>query len=180
MSRIGRQPIEIPSGVQVAIDGTRVSVTGPKGVLEQSFRPEISIVQDDGVVRVERPSDDRLHRSLHGLTRTLVANMVEGVTKGFEKRLEIVGVGYRATMQGPDIELALGFSHPVRFPAPEGIEFEVPAPNRITVRGIDKQLVGEVAAEIRRIRKPEPYKGKGVRYEGERVRKKAGKAAKGA
>jgi large subunit ribosomal protein L6 len=180
MSRIGRQPIEIPSGVQVAIDGTRVSVTGPKGALEQSFRPEISILQDDGVLRVERPSDDRLHRSLHGLTRTLVANMVEGVTKGFEKRLEIVGVGYRATMQGTDLELALGFSHPVRFPAPEGIEFEVPAPNRITVRGIDKQLVGEVAAEIRRIRKPEPYKGKGVRYEGERVRKKAGKAAKGA
>jgi large subunit ribosomal protein L6 len=138
------------------------------------------IVLEDGTVRVQRPSDERLHRALHGLTRTLIANMIEGVTNGFEKRLEIVGVGYRAAMRGSDLELAVGFSHPVTVPAPEGIEFEVPAPTRITVRGIDKQQVGEVAADIRKIRKPEPYKGKGVRYEGEYVRKKAGKAAKGA
>jgi large subunit ribosomal protein L6 len=136
--------------------------------------------REDGTVVVERPSDERLHRSLHGLTRTLVANMVQGVTDGYEKRLEIVGVGYRAAMKGNDLELALGFSHPVNVAAPSGIEFEVPAPNRITVRGIDKELVGEVAANIRKIRKPEPYKGKGIRYEGEYVRKKAGKAAKGA
>jgi len=155
-------------------------VKGPRGSLELTVHPDMRIVLDDGSVRVERPSDERLHRSLHGLTRTLVANMVEGVVNGYEKRLEIVGVGYRATLKGQDLELALGFSHPVPFPAPDGIEFEVPAPTRIVVRGIDKQLVGEVAAEIRKIRKPEPYKGKGVRYEGEYVRKKAGKAAKGA
>jgi len=180
MSRIGRQPIEIPSGVEVALDGSKVSVTGPKGSLRQSFHPDMRLLLDEGTFRVERPSDERMHRSLHGLTRTLIANMVEGVTKGYEKRLEIVGVGYRAVMRGSDLELALGFSHPVTVRAPEGIEFEVPAPNRITVRGIDKQLVGEIAAEIRKVRKPEPYKGKGVRYEGEYVRKKAGKAAKGA
>ena len=162
------------------IDGSRVTVTGPRGTLEQSFRPEMRLVMEDGTVRVERPSDEREHRSLHGLTRTLIANMVEGVTNGFEKRLEIVGVGYRAAIKEAGLELALGFSHPVPFPAPPGIEFEVPAPNRITIRGIDKQLVGEVAANIRKIRKPEPYKGKGIRYEGEYVRKKAGKAAKGA
>ncbi len=179
MSRIGKQPIAIPAGVDVTVDGSRLVVKGPRGTLEQTFRPEMTILREDGTVRVERPSDDRLHRSLHGLTRTLIANMVEGVTNGFEKRLEIVGVGYRAALRGTDLELALGFSHPVTFPAPDGIEFEVPAPTRITVRGIDKQLVGEVAAEIRKIRKPEPYKGKGVRYEGEYVRKKAGKAAKG-
>jgi large subunit ribosomal protein L6 len=180
MSRIGKQPVEIPSGVDVVVDGTRVAVTGPRGSLEQRFHQEIKIVKDDGVIRVERPDDEGFHRSLHGLTRTLIANMVEGVTKGFEKRLEIVGVGYRAALKGSDIELALGFSHPVLVRAPKGIEFEVPAPNRITIRGIDKQAVGEVAANIRKIRKPEPYKGKGVRYEGEYVRKKAGKAAKGA
>ena len=178
MSRIGRQPITIPSGVDVQIDGSRVTVKGPRGSLEQTFHPDMALALEDGTLTVTRPSEERLHRSLHGLTRTLIANMVEGVTNGFEKRLEIVGVGYRAVLRGSDLELALGFSHPVGFPAPPGIEFEVPAQNRIVVRGIDKQLVGEVAAEIRQIRKPEPYKGKGVRYEGEYVRKKAGKAAK--
>lgn len=180
MSRIGKQPIVIPAGVEVAVDGSRVSVKGPKGTLEQVFHADMRIVLDNGTLRVERPSDERLHRSLHGLTRTLLANMVEGVTSGYEKRLEIVGVGYRAALKDSSLELAVGFSHPVTFRPPSGIEFEVPAANRITVRGIDKQLVGEVAAEIRKIRKPEPYKGKGIRYEGEYVRKKAGKAAKGA
>ncbi|HEY1331938.1 MAG TPA: 50S ribosomal protein L6 [Actinomycetota bacterium] len=180
MSRIGKQPIEIPSGVEVTIDGTRVAVKGPRGSLERTLHADMIVRREDGTVVVERPSDERLHRSLHGLTRTLVANMVQGVTDGYEKRLEIVGVGYRAAMKGNDLELALGFSHPVNVAAPSGIEFEVPAPNRITVRGIDKELVGEVAANIRKIRKPEPYKGKGIRYEGEYVRKKAGKAAKGA
>jgi large subunit ribosomal protein L6 len=180
MSRIGRQPITIPAGVDVTVDGSHVGVKGPRGSLERDLHPDMRVVLEDGMVRVERPSDERLHRSLHGLTRTLVANMVEGVTNGYEKRLEIVGVGYRAVFKDPDIELALGFSHPVDVAAPPGIEFEVPAPNRIVVRGIDKQLVGQVAANIRKIRKPEPYKGKGVRYEGEYVRKKAGKAAKGA
>jgi large subunit ribosomal protein L6 len=180
MSRIGRQPITIPEQVQVDINGSRVTVTGPKGTLNQDLSPEMRVVLEDNTVRVERPSDEREHRSLHGLTRTLIANMVEGVVNGYEKRLEIHGVGYRTALTGADLELQLGFSHPVRFPAPEGIEFEVPAPNRIVVRGIDKQLVGEVAADIRKLRKPEPYKGKGIRYEGEYVRKKAGKAAKGA
>jgi large subunit ribosomal protein L6 len=179
MSRIGRAPIPVPEGVDVSVDGSRVAVKGPKGQLEQEFRPEMAIVLEDAVLRVERPSDERLHRSLHGLTRTLLANMVVGVTQGYEKRLEIVGVGYRAAMKENDLELALGFSHPVIVTPPQGIEFEVPQPTRITVRGIDKQLVGEVAAGIRKLRKPEPYKGKGIRYEGEYVRKKAGKAAKG-
>ena len=180
MSRIGKQPIAVPSGVEVQVDGSRVSVKGPRGQLERTFHPDMQIKLEDGVLSVERPSDEREHRSLHGLTRSLIANMVEGVTGGFEKRLEIVGVGYRAALKGSDLELALGFSHPVSVPAPAGIEFELPAPNRIVIRGIDKELVGEVAADIRKIRKPEPYKGKGVRYEGEYVRKKAGKAAKGA
>jgi large subunit ribosomal protein L6 len=180
MSRIGRQPITIPSGVEVTVDGSRVSVKGPRGSLEQTFHADMRVLKGDDSLRVERPSDERLHRSLHGLTRTLLANMVEGVTNGFEKRLEIVGVGYRAALKGSDLELQVGYSHPVSFRPPSGIEFEVPAQNRVTVRGIDKQLVGEVAAEIREIRKPEPYKGKGIRYEGEYVRKKAGKAAKGA
>jgi large subunit ribosomal protein L6 len=180
MSRIGRKPITIPAGVDVTIDGSHVAVKGPRGSLERDLHPDMRVVMEDGEIRVERPSDERLHRSLHGLTRTLVANMIEGVTNGYEKRLEIVGVGYRAVYKDPDIELALGFSHPVDVAAPPGIEFEVPAPNRIVIRGIDKQLVGQVAANIRKVRKPEPYKGKGVRYEGEYVRKKAGKAAKGA
>ena len=178
MSRIGRQPIEIPGGVDVLIEGSHVSVKGPRGTLERTLHPEMRIVQEVGSVRVERPSDEAIHRSLHGLTRTLVANMVEGVTKGYEKRLEIVGVGYRATMRGQDLEIAAGFSHPVVVTQPEGLEFEVPTPTRITVRGNDKQAVGEMAAKIRKIRPPEPYKGKGIRYEGEHVRKKAGKAAK--
>jgi large subunit ribosomal protein L6 len=180
MSRIGRQLIAIPDHVTVDINGPRVTVSGPKGTLNQDLSPEMRIVLEDNTVRVERPSDEREHRSLHGLTRTLIANMVEGVVNGYEKRLEIHGVGYRTALSGSDLELQLGFSHPVRFAAPEGIEFEVPAPNRIVVRGIDKQLVGEVAADIRKLRKPEPYKGKGIRYEGEYVKKKAGKAAKGA
>jgi large subunit ribosomal protein L6 len=179
MSRIGRQPIEIPSGVDVSVgDGNVVTVAGPRGTLTQTLHPDMRIVSADGVVRVERPDDEGFHRSLHGLTRSLVANMVEGVTKGYEKRLQIVGVGYRAAMKGPDVELQVGFSHSVLVGRPEGIEFEVPAPTSIVVRGNDKQQVGEVAAKIRKIRKPEPYKGKGIRYEDEYVRKKAGKAAK--
>lgn len=180
MSRIGRQPITIPESVTVDVRGPRVTVAGPRGTLDQDVSPEMRVLLDDGTVRVERPSDEREHRSLHGLTRTLIANMVEGVVNGYEKRLEIHGVGYRAALADGNLELQLGFSHPVRFAAPDGIEFEVPAPNRIVIRGIDKQLVGEVAADIRKLRKPEPYKGKGIRYEGEYVRKKAGKAAKGA
>jgi large subunit ribosomal protein L6 len=178
MSRIGRQPIEVPGGVDVTIQGSHVSVKGPRGTLERDLHPEMKIVQDDGTIRIERPSDEGMHRSLHGLTRTLVANMVEGVTKGYEKRLEIVGVGYRASLRGQDLEIAAGFSHPVFVQQPDGVEFEVPQPTRITVRGNDKQAVGEIAAKIRKIRPPEPYKGKGIRYEGEFVRKKAGKAAK--
>ena len=178
MSRIGRQPISVPTGVEVDIEESRVAVKGPRGTLEQTFHTDMRIVQEDGTLRVERPSDERLHRSLHGLTRTLLANMVQGVTAGFEKRLEIQGVGYRASLKGSDLELLVGYSHPVVFPPPSGIEFEVPSPTRIVVRGNDKQQVGEVAAEIRKVRKPEPYKGKGIRYEGEFVRKKAGKAAK--
>jgi large subunit ribosomal protein L6 len=180
MSRIGKQPVSIPDGVSVELQGTRVSVSGPKGSLEQDVHPRMKVTVEDGAVRVERPTDDRLDKSLHGLTRTLISNMVVGVTEGFEKRLEIQGVGYRAALQGSDLELQVGYSHPVRFEAPEGIQFEVPAANRIVVRGIDKQQVGEIAANVRKVRKPEPYKGKGIRYEGEYVRKKAGKAAKAA
>jgi len=180
MSRIGKEPIAIPDGVKIDVQDARVTVTGPKGALHQDIVDAMRVTLEDGTAKVERPSDERSHRALHGLTRTLIANMVEGVTKGFEKALEIHGVGYRAALQGRDLELQLGFSHPVKVAAPEGIEFEVPTPNRIVVRGIDKQLVGAVAADIRKLRKPEPYKGKGVRYEGEHVRKKAGKAAKGA
>jgi large subunit ribosomal protein L6 len=180
MSRIGRQPIELPSGVDLEIgDGNVVTVKGPRGTLTQTMHAEMRIVREEGTVRVERPSDEGFYRGLHGLTRTLVANMVEGVTNGFEKRLQIVGVGYRAVMKGGALEIAAGFSHPVLVEQPSGIEFEVPVPTQIVVRGIDKQQVGEVAANIRKIRKPEPYKGKGIRYENEYVRKKAGKAAKG-
>jgi large subunit ribosomal protein L6 len=179
MSRIGRQPIEIPSGVEVGVDENNVvTVSGPRGSLTQTIHADMRIVQEDGTVRVERPDDEGFHRSLHGLTRSLIANMVEGVTKGFEKRLQIVGVGYRAQLKGSELEIAVGFSHPVSVVCPPGIEFEVPAPTSIVVRGNDKQQVGEVAANIRKIRKPEPYKGKGIRYENEYVRKKAGKAAK--
>jgi large subunit ribosomal protein L6 len=179
MSRIGRAPITVPSGVDVTLEGRRVTVKGPKGTLDRVLPPDITVRHDDGTLLVERPDDEREHRALHGLTRTLVNNMVVGVTEGFQKDLEIVGVGYRAAAQGPTtLELALGFSHPVKVEAPEGITFEVPAPTRITVRGIDKETVGQVAANIRKLRKPEPYKGKGVRYAGEVVRRKAGKAAK--
>ena len=179
MSRIGKQPIEIPSGVDVEIgaDAT-VTVKGPRGTLSRRLHPEMRVVRVDGAIRVERPSDEGYHRSLHGLTRTLIANMVEGVTKGYEKRLQIVGVGYRAAMKGKDLEVQVGYSHPVPVPCPEGMEFEVPTPTTIVVRGSDKEQVGQVAATIRKVRKPEPYKGKGIRYENEYVRKKAGKAAK--
>jgi large subunit ribosomal protein L6 len=179
MSRIGKQPIEIPSGVEVDAANEVVTVKGPRGQLVQRVHPEMRILQQEGAVRVERPNDEGFYRGLHGLTRTLIANMVEGVTKGFEKRLAIVGVGYRAQLRGKDLELAVGFSHPVPVRCPEGIEFEVPTPTSIVIRGNDKQAVGEIAARIRKVRKPEPYKGKGIRYEDEYVRKKAGKAAKG-
>jgi large subunit ribosomal protein L6 len=181
MSRIGKQPVEIPDGVDVKVDEANlVTVRGPRGELSQVMHSTMRILTEAGVARVERPDDIGLSRSLHGLTRSLLANMVEGVTKGFEKRLQIVGVGYRAVLKGNDIELQVGYSHPVLVARPDGIEFEVPAPTQVVVRGNDKQQVGEVAANIRKIRKPEPYKGKGIRYENEYVRKKAGKAAKGA
>ncbi|HEU4481096.1 MAG TPA: 50S ribosomal protein L6 [Actinomycetota bacterium] len=178
MSRVGLAPIPIPSGVDVTIQGRSVTVKGPKGELTRSHPEEISLEQGDGEVRVARTKETREARALHGLFRSLIANMVEGVTNGYEKRLEIHGVGYRAQKQGNDLELSVGFSHTVRKPAPGGIEFDVPAPTRITVRGIDKELVGQTAAEIRAIKKPEPYKAKGIRYEGEQVRRKGGKAAK--
>lgn len=179
MSRIGRSPIPVPSGVDVTVAGRHVTIKGPKGILERDLPGEITARTDDGTLLVERPDDERENRALHGLSRTLLNNMVLGVSTGFDKELEIVGVGYRATPKGPNqIELALGFSHPVVVDAPEGITFEVPLPTRIHVKGIDKELVGQVAANIRKIRRPEPYKGKGVRYAGERVVRKAGKAAK--
>ncbi|HXR53578.1 MAG TPA: 50S ribosomal protein L6 [Acidimicrobiales bacterium] len=179
MSRVGRSPIPVPSGVSVTLEERSVTVHGPQGTLARSLPANITISQEGDVLNVARPNDERMNRALHGLTRSLVANMVTGVTQGFSKELEIVGVGYRATLRDPtSLELALGFSHPVRVAAPEGITFEVPVPTRIIVRGIDKEKVGQVAADIRKIRKPEPYKGKGVRYAGERVLRKAGKAAK--
>lgn len=178
MSRIGKQPIPVPSGVEVTIDGSDVKVKGPKGELAQTFSDVVTITREDDVLLVTRPDDTRTARSLHGLTRTLLANMVTGVSQGFEKNLEIIGVGYRAALKGSDLEMQLGYSHPVTVVAEPGITFEVPAPTRITVRGIDKQRVGQVAADIRKWRKPEPYKGKGIRYEGEYVRRKLGKAAK--
>ncbi|MDQ1403761.1 MAG: large subunit ribosomal protein [Actinomycetota bacterium] len=179
MSRIGRSPIPVPSGVDVSVNGRHVVVKGPQGTLERDLPGEITLRQEDSTLLVERPDDERHNRALHGLSRSLVNNMVTGVTAGFVKELEIVGVGYRATAKGPNqIELALGFSHSVVVDAPSGITFEVPLPTRITVKGIDKELVGQVAANIRKIRKPEPYKGKGVRYAGEYVQRKAGKAAK--
>jgi large subunit ribosomal protein L6 len=179
MSRIGKQPIPVPSGVEVSIDGAHVTVKGPKGTLEHDAPPTIALSREGDDIVVTRADDERENRALHGLTRSLVANMVRGVAEGYERELEIVGVGYRATAQGPaKLELQLGFSHSVQFEAPEGITFEVPQPTRITVRGCDKQLVGQVAANIRKIRKPEPYKGKGIRYADEYVRRKAGKSAK--
>jgi large subunit ribosomal protein L6 len=179
MSRIGRSPIPVPSSVTVTLDGDNVSVKGPQGTLERRLPQGITITQEGDTLLVSRPDDERRHRALHGLSRSLVANMVSGVTEGFTKELEIVGVGYRATAKGPDaVEFALGFSHPVQVDAPEGITFEVPVPTRVIVKGIDKERVGQVAADIRKLRKPEPYKGKGVRYAGERVMRKAGKAAK--
>ena len=179
MSRIGKQPITIPSGVEVTLDGNHVTVKGPRGTLEHDVPESITISRDGDDLLVTRPDDERENRSLHGLTRSLVANMVAGVSDGFTKELEIVGVGYRAAAAGPRrIDLQLGFSHPVAVDAPDGVEFEVPSPTRIMVKGYDKQLVGQVAADIRKIRKPEPYKGKGIRYVDERVLRKAGKSAK--
>src|ERR1700730_10125118 len=179
MSRIGKAPIPVPTGVDVTVSEHHVVVKGPRGTLERGLPGEISVRQQDSTLLVERPDDERVNRALHGLTRSLINNMVLGVTNGFNKDLEIVGVGYRAAAKGPtQIELGLGFSHPVVVDAPAGITFDVPAPNRIGVRGIDKEMVGQVAANIRKIRKPEPYKGKGVRYAGEHVQRKAGKAAK--
>jgi large subunit ribosomal protein L6 len=179
MSRVGRAPIPVPSGVSVTLEERSVTVAGPQGTLARSLPGNITVSQEGDVLTVARPNDERMNRALHGLTRSLVANMVTGVTQGFSKELEIVGVGYRALLRGPSsLELALGFSHPVYVEAPDGITFEVPVPTRIVVRGIDKEAVGQVAANIRKLRKPEPYKGKGVRYAGERVLRKAGKAAK--
>ncbi len=177
MSRIGKQPIAVPDGVEVSIQPELVKVKGPKGELEERVSRDIGVEQQNGEIVVTRPSDRGEHRALHGLTRSLVANMVEGVTDGFVKTLEIQGVGYRATLKGKNLELALGYSHPVSIPAPDGIEFEVPQPTRVIVRGISKQLVGEIAANIRKQRPPEPYKGKGIRYEGEYVARKVGKRA---
>ncbi len=179
MSRIGKAPVAVPAGVEVKIDDRRITVTGPKGTLSRAIPGEIGIEQEDGTLRFTRPNDERHHRAQHGLTRSLVNNMVVGVTEGFRKELEIVGVGYRAEAQGPtNLRLNLGYSHPVLVEAPDGITFEVPAPTQVVVSGIDKEVVGQVAADIRSIRKPEPYKGKGVRYAGERVLRKAGKAGK--
>ncbi|MFS8523348.1 MAG: 50S ribosomal protein L6 [Limnochordales bacterium] len=178
MSRIGKQPIPLPAGVEVNIDGNTVRVKGAKGELSRTLHPDMQVAVEDGHIVVRRPSDEPRHRALHGLTRTLVANMVTGVTEGFQKSLEIRGVGYRAAMQGSKLVLSLGYSHPVEIEPPAGIEIEVPRPTQIIVRGIDKELVGEVAARVRKTRPAEPYLGKGVRYEGERVRRKAGKAGK--
>jgi large subunit ribosomal protein L6 len=177
MSRIGRLPIDVPAGVEVTTERGRVTVSGPRGSLQQTVSPDMSIEQDDGRLVVSRPTDRPEHRALHGLTRSLVANMVVGVTQGYEKRLEIQGVGYRATARGSDVEFALGYSHTITVKPPKGIEFEVPQPTVVLVRGIDKQAVGQVAAEIRGLRPPEPYKGKGIRYAGEYVARKVGKRA---
>jgi large subunit ribosomal protein L6 len=177
MSRIGRKPIPVPESVTVELAPGQVAVKGPKGELAQTLSAEMKVEQDDGTVTVSRPTDRGEHRALHGLTRSLIANMVEGVTEGFEKRLEIQGVGYRAQLKGKSLELALGYSHPVTVEPPGGIDFEVPQPTEIIVRGIDKQLVGQVAADIRKRRPPEPYKGKGIRYRDEHVARKVGKRA---
>jgi len=178
VSRIGRLPIELPAGVEFDLQGDTVTVTGPRGTLSQDVPRPIMVERDGDAVQVKRPDDERENRALHGLTRSLLANMVEGVTKGFEKRLEIHGVGYRVQAQGGDLVFSLGYSHQVPIKAPEGISFEIATPTRFSVKGIDKQKVGQVAAEIRRLRRPDPYKGKGIRYAGEQVRRKAGKTAK--
>ncbi len=179
MSRIGKLPVPVPAGVDVSIDGQLVTVKGPKGTLKHTVAEPITVVRaDDGTISVRRPDDERVSKALHGLSRTLIANMVVGVTDGYQKTLEIVGTGYRVVAKGSDLEFALGYSHPVNVPAPEGITFRVEAPTRFAVQGIDKQKVGEVAANIRKLRKPDPYKGKGVRYQGEVIRRKAGKAGK--
>jgi len=178
MSRIGELPVEIPQGVQVAVEGNNVSVKGPRGSISNEVHPDMIVRADDKRVIVERPGNDRLHRSLHGLTRSLIQNMVDGVTKGFEKTLVISGVGYRASKQGRKLVLSVGYSHPVEIEPKEGIEIDVPEPTRIVVRGVDKQLVGEVAAGIRAVRQAEPFLGKGIRYEDERVRRKPGKAGR--
>ena len=179
MSRIGKQPVPVPAGVDVTIDGQNVSVKGPKGTLDLAVAEPITIARDDdGAIVVTRPDDERRNRSLHGLSRTLVANLVTGVTDGYTIKMEIFGVGYRVVARGSDLEFALGYSHPVMITAPEGVTFAVEAPTRFKVEGIDKQKVGETAAKIRKLRKPDPYKGKGVRYQGEQIRRKAGKAGK--
>ncbi len=178
MSRIGRAPIAVPSGVNVTLDGRSITVTGPKGTLQRDLHPDMIVRQEDGTLVVERPSEAKMHRQLHGLTRTLVANMVVGVTTGYRKGLEITGVGYRAQKIGEKLQLSLGYSHPIEIEPPAGIGFDLETPTRLAVVGIDKELVGQVAARVRATRKPEPYKGKGVRYAGERIRRKAGKAGK--
>ena len=178
MSRIGRLPITVPPGVTVTVDGRAITVVGPKGTLSRDLHPDMSVAQSDGSLLVERPDESKTHKELHGLTRTLVSNMVEGVTTGFRKGLEITGVGYRATLNGRKLQLNLGYSHPIEIDPPSGISFEVDNPTRLAVVGIDKELVGQIAAKVRAMRKPEPYKGKGVRYAGEVVRRKAGKAGK--
>lgn len=179
MSRIGRKPITVPAGVDVTIDGSAVTVKGPKGTLSGTFNSNMTIAKDGDVITVTRPNDEKENRSLHGLTRTLIANMVEGVNNGYTKNLEIVGIGYRASMQGKDLVLSVGYSHTVTIAAPEGITITVPSPNQIVVSGADKQKVGQLASEIRGVRPPEPYKGKGIRYADEHVRRKEGKAGKG-
>lgn len=180
MSRIGRLPVKIPQGVEVKVENNRVTVKGPKGVLSREFHPDMKFDFKDGAVTVSRPSDSRIHKSLHGLSRTLLANMVRGVTEGYEKVLEVSGVGYKAAKQGKKLVLTVGYSHPVEIEPGEGLEIEVAAPNRIVVRGIDKEAVGQLAANIRSVREPEPYKGKGIKYLDEHIRRKAGKAGKAA
>lgn len=178
MSRIGRKPIQVPNGVNVNLDNNTITVKGPKGTLSRELHKDMKITVEGDVITVERPSENKLHRSLHGTTRTVVANMVNGVTEGFAKSLELVGVGYRASKSGEKLVLNVGYSHPVEFVPEKGIEFEVPAQNKVTIRGIDKELVGATAAKVRAVREPEPYKGKGIKYEGERIIRKEGKAGK--
>ncbi|HHY35403.1 MAG TPA: 50S ribosomal protein L6 [Firmicutes bacterium] len=178
MSRVGRQPVAIPKGVSVELKGNRLTVKGPKGTLEREFHPDMKVLVQDGLIRVERPSDSRIHKSLHGLTRALIANMVHGVTEGYEKALEMSGVGYRATKSGDKVILNLGFAKPVEIQPPKGIVIDVPSPTSLVIRGADKEAVGELAARIRRLRPPEPYQGSGIKYVGEKIRRKAAKTAK--